>query len=323
MIGQFKKDLSAYIGLFADWLAVEKGYSPHTVSNYCRDIRGFAAFVDDDCRLTDIDQDIVKNFICSLNRVNKPASVARKLSAMQTFFALLLRERQISRNPMTGVVRPKQGHYIPTFLTVDEVFRLLDAPGADDTFAARDKAILEMLYSTGMRVSELSGLDMDALDLETEMVRIAGKGNKERLGPVGAPAIEAIHRYLPQRHRLRQGLERGRQLAVGPLFVNSRGGRLTSRSVERLVKLYGQRAGIISRVTPHALRHSYATHLLEMGADLRMVQELLGHASLSTTQKYTHLTMDHLMEVYDKAHPMATKQPARRMGLRPKKAVHP
>ncbi len=307
MIGQFKKDLSAYIDLFADWLAVEKGYSPHTVSNYCRDIRGFASFIDDDCPPADIGRDIIKNYICSLNKVNKPASVTRKLSAMQTFFGLLIREREISHNPMIGVVRPKQGHYIPVFLTVDEVFRLMDAPGDNDTFASRDKAILEMLYSTGMRVSELSGLNVSALDFETEMVRIVGKGNKERLAPVGPPALDAVRRYLPQRQLLlRQRLERRRQTDTKPIFVNGRGGRLTSRSVERLVKLYGQRAGIISRVTPHSLRHSYATHLLEMGADLRMVQELLGHASLSTTQKYTHLTVDHLMEVYDKAHPMAT-----------------
>jgi integrase/recombinase XerC len=305
MIEQFKKDLSGYIDEFANWLAVEKGYSRHTVSCYCRDIREFGAFLDD------VGQEVlnhatIQNYICSLNKINKPASVVRKLSAMQTFFNLLLQEHKISSNPLLGVVRPKQGHYIPVFLTVDEVFRLVDAPNKSDTFAARDRAILEILYSTGMRVSEMSGLDINSLDFETEMVRVTGKGNKERLAPVGTPALDAIRKYLPQRDfLLRKRREHGHTPDSEPLFVNSRGSRLTTRSVERLVKMYAQRVGIISRVTPHSLRHSYATHLLEMGADLRMVQELLGHVSLSTTQKYTHLTVDHLMEVYDKAHPAA------------------
>ncbi len=308
MIGQFKKDLSAHISIFAKWLSVEKGYSKHTVDNYCRDIRSFGEFVDEKCSLDDISQDTIKSYICSLNKINKSSSVVRKLSAMQTFFNLLLRDNKISTNPLIGIVRPKQGHYIPVFLSVDEVFRLMDAPGDNDTFAARDKAVLEILYSTGMRVSEMSGLDINALDFETEMVRITGKGNKERLAPVGTPAIEAIRKYLPQRQLLlRKRSDRGRSTDDRPLFVNGRGSRLTTRSVERMVKLYAARVGIISRVTPHSLRHSYATHLLEMGADLRMVQELLGHASLSTTQKYTHLTVDHLMEVYDKAHPAARR----------------
>lgn len=309
MNGQFKKDLLVYIDLFARWLSIEKGYSDHTVDNYCRDVSEFAGFVSDDCRTVDIDPSIIKSYIYSLNKINKPASVARKLSALQTFFALLQQENHIVSNPLIGIVRPKQGHYIPVFLTVDEVFRLLDAPGDADTFGRRDKAILEILYSTGMRVAEMTGLNINALDFDTEMVRITGKGNKERLAPVGGPALDAIRKYLPQRDfLLRRNLQRGRQTEGDPIFVNGRGGRLTTRSVERLVSFYARRAGIISRVTPHSLRHSFATHLLEMGADLRVVQELLGHASLSTTQKYTHLTVDHLMEVYDRTHPKAGKR---------------
>ena len=308
MNGQFKKDLLAYIDQFTRWLSIEKGYSDYTVDNYCRDVSGFASFVADDCCTTEIDPPIIKNYIYSLNKINKPASVARKLSALQTFFSLLLQENYIKINPLIGIARPKQGHYIPVFLTVDEVFRLIDAPGAEDTFGKRDKAILEILYSTGMRVAEMASLDINALDFDTEMVRITGKGNKERLAPVGGPALDAIRKYLPQREfLLRQRIQRGRQTDSDPMFVNGRGGRLTTRSVERLVSFYSQRVGIISRVTPHALRHSFATHLLEMGADLRVVQELLGHASLSTTQRYTHLTMDHIMEVYDRTHPKAGK----------------
>jgi len=198
---------------------------------------------------------------------------------------------------------------MPVFLNVDEIFRLMEEPDDRDTFAARDKAIMELLYSTGMRVAELVNLNKGALDFGTEMVTVTGKGNKERLVPMGAPAVEALQRYFSQRDLLiRERLNRGHDINSAVLFVNSRGSRITTRSVERLVQFYSQRAGILIRVTPHALRHSFATHLLEMGADLRIVQELLGHVSLSTTQKYTHLTIDHLMDVYDKSHPKARKK---------------
>lgn len=170
---------------------------------------------------------------------------------------------------------------------------------------SRDRAILEMLYSTGIRVAELVSGSVDDLDFDTEMLRVRGKGNKERLVPVGGPAIEAVRRWLVDRQRLiGSRLEKQRPVDSEALFLNGRGGRLTSRSVERLVSNYALRVGIRQAVTPHALRHSFATHLLEMGADLRCVQELLGHASLSTTQRYTHLTIDRLAEVYDKAHPL-------------------
>jgi integrase/recombinase XerC len=170
----------------------------------------------------------------------------------------------------------------------------------------RDRAILELLYSTGMRVSELVSRNLDDLDFTEEVLRVRGKGNKERVVPVGRPAIEGVRGWLPQRLQLAQErAARGRAVEQEAMFLNARGSRLTARSVERLVKAYGERAGIPQIVTPHALRHSFATHLLEMGADLRSVQELLGHASLSTTQRYTHLTLDHLANVYDKAHPLS------------------
>jgi integrase/recombinase XerC len=309
MIGQFKKELAPYTDLFARWLTVEKGYSDHTADNYLRDINGFAATVADETRLADIGATEIRAFVYALHGVNKPSSVARKLSALQTFFRFLVQAKAISRNPLIGVARPKQGRYIPVFLTVDEVFRLLEAPGPQDPFADRDQAILELMYSTGMRVAELVGLRMNSLDFEGEMVRVTGKGNRERLVPMGRPAIDALHRYFPERLTLLTSGSRN-QTAVDPqcLFVNHRGGRLTTRSVERLVAMYAERAGLLCRVTPHALRHSFATHLLEMGADLRLVQELLGHASLSTTQRYTHLNVDHLMAVYDQAHPQAHKR---------------
>lgn len=297
--------LASCLDQYVRWLEVEKGYSFNTVAGYSRDLRGFADFIDTDDPCL-IDTPMVRSFVYSLKNKNKSSSVARKLSALRTFFRFLLREKIVSANPVLSIAMPKQEHYMPSFLTVDEVFSLLETPGDSDSFAPRDRAILELLYSTGIRVAELVGLDLKQLDFVNESVRVLGKGSKERLVPVGAPALEALRAYLPQREELsRARIKRGHAPENNAIFLNVRGSRLTVRSVERLVSDYALRAGIINKVTPHALRHSFATHLLEMGADLRTVQELLGHASLSTTQKYTHLNMDYLAEVYDKAHPLA------------------
>jgi integrase/recombinase XerC len=301
------KNISACIVDFAEWLEVEKSYSPNTVESYCRDLREFADFIETEDP-ADIDTPMVRSFVFSLSPKNKSTSVARKLSALRTFFRYIMRERVVSTNPVLPIAMPRQEQYMPTFLTVDEVFSLLETPGENDSFADRDRAILELLYSTGMRVAELAGLDVDQLDFSGELVKVIGKGNKERLIPVGRAALEALQAYMPLRRSLTEArVARGHSPEENALFLNTRGSRLTVRSIERLVGDYAVRAGIITRVTPHALRHSFATHLLEMGADLRAVQELLGHASLSTTQKYTHLNMDYLSEVYDRAHPMARK----------------
>ena len=300
--------LSEQIQKFTAWLSVEKGYSPHTVSGYERDLVAFASFVGDDIEAVSISSQLVREFVYILNSRNKASSVARKLSALRTFFRFLVRNKVIATDPSSSISTPRQASYLPVYLSVDEVFSLMEEPGEDDTFAARDRAILELLYSSGMRVAELTALDMKHLDFQSEMVRVTGKGNKERFVPVGRPAIAAVNEYLPQRKQLiRDRAGRGNPPEKRAIFLNSRGSRLTTRSIERLVKMYAQRAGIAPQVTPHALRHSFATHLLEMGADLRSVQELLGHVSLSTTQKYTHLNMDHLMQVYDASHPMAKR----------------
>ncbi len=295
--------------LFCRWLATEKGYSQHTVSGYRHDLLEFALSLGEEKDIGSVTPAAVRAFIVSLHRDNGAATVSRKLSALRSFFRYMLREKILTTDPLTGIAGPKVGRSIPVFLTVDETFLLLDTPGEQDTFMLRDLAILELLYSTGMRVSELVSRDISDLDFVEEVLRVRGKGNKERLVPVGRPAIEAVRRWLPQKEQL-LAERAGRGIAVdrAPLFLNGRGSRLSSRSVERLVRAYGERAGISQIVTPHALRHSFATHLLEMGADLRSVQELLGHASLSTTQRYTHLTLDHLSEVYDKAHPLAQRK---------------
>jgi len=297
---------NAVLREFFLWLEVEKGYSAHTIDGYQRDLREFMQFLSPGVGVQAIDPAMVRSFVVSLHGRNSATTVARKLSALRTFFRYCLRRKLVATDPLAGVSGPKTGQYIPVFLTVDETFALLEAPGPQDTYMPRDRALLEMLYSTGVRVSELVGGNILDLDFTSEVFRVRGKGNKERLVPVGSPALEALREWLVQREQLlieRAG--RGRGVDKAPLFLNGRGSRISARSVERLVKNYGERAGISQIVTPHALRHSYATHLLEMGADLRSVQELLGHASLSTTQRYTHLTLDHLTDVYDKAHPLA------------------
>lgn len=297
-----------YIDQFEDWLTVEKGYSEHTVSGYLHDVREFFQFLERKGEDSTVSQEKVRMFVASLYSTNSSATVGRKLSALRTLFRYLCREGLMTADPLTGVANPKIAKYIPVFLTVDEVFSLLEEPGEQDRFALRDIAIMELMYSTGMRVSEIVSRDMNHLDFETGMVRVTGKGKKERIVPFGNAAAEALHRYFSLRLELIKACAaRGKQPDKDALFLNSRGGRITSRSVERMVKEYGLRSGIMATVTPHALRHSFATHLLEMGADLRTVQELLGHVSLSTTQKYTHLNMDHLSKVYDQAHPLGTK----------------
>jgi integrase/recombinase XerC len=294
------------IGIFKSWLENEKGYSEHTVSGYCRDLTEFASRFSDEKKPSEIDNNDVRTFVSSLHLKNHGATVSRKLSALRTFFRFLIREGKIRDNPLTGISGPKSGRSIPVFLTVDEVFSLLESPDSRDPFRSRDRAILELLYSTGMRVAELVSRNIDDLDFESEMLRVTGKGNKQRIVPVGSPALEAVRAWLPERRKIiNKPNARGRQGELQAIFLNGRGGRLTTRSVERFVAKYAARAGLRQTVTPHALRHSFATHLLEMGADLRSVQELLGHASLSTTQRYTHLTLDHLSEVYDKTHPLA------------------
>ncbi len=294
---------------FASWLLVEKGYSTHTVDSYLRDVREFYRFAGEPDDPGGLDRDRMQAFVASLYGVNSAASVARKLSALRTFFRFLAREKVLDHDPLAGLANPRLARYIPSFLTVDEVFALLEEPAPGrDTFAHRDRALMELMYSTGMRVSELVSRNMEDLDFSEGMVRVRGKGNRERIVPFGRAAASALEAYFPQRQRLiRDRVARGHVAERSALFLNSRGTRLTARSVERLVRMYGERAGIATVVTPHALRHSFATHLLEMGADLRVVQELLGHVSLSTTQKYTHVNMDHLNRVYDSAHPQARK----------------
>ncbi len=297
------------VNSFIDWLEIERGYSANTVESYSRDVEDFLRSLGRKTDLSEVNALHVQQYLASLYLSNSASSVARKMSSLRAFFRHCLRLGLLSTDPLVGLAGPKLPKYIPIYLTVDEVFSLLEEPKKQDNLFQRDRAIMELIYSTGMRVSEAAASNLADMDFEARMIRIRGKGDKERMAPFGRTAAEVLLQWLPLRSQLTAArITRGDKPEQAALFLNSRGTRLTARSIERMVAAYGQRAGIRVQVTPHALRHSFATHLVEMGMDLRMVQELLGHASLSTTQKYTHLNLEHLSRVYDKAHPKATAQ---------------
>jgi integrase/recombinase XerC len=290
---------------FDHHLLVERNVSEHTRSAYMRDLNEFHVFlkstfeiVDIDC-LGRIDRIVLRHYLAALHKKNRKSTIARKLSAMRTFFRYLVREGYLSANPGDLVSTPRQEQYLPTVMTVDETFALIETINKADQLSLRDRAIFELLYSCGLRISELTGLDVGKLHFDQELVRVIGKGDKERIVPVGRHALKALHSYLE---------DRGMPGDQEPMFLNRNGGRLTPRSIQRNLKKHLLLAGILKDATPHALRHSFATHLLDGGADLRAIQELLGHASLSTTQKYTQVSVDHLTSVYDKAHPRSKKR---------------
>lgn len=281
---------------FLDCLKVEQSVSPLTLKAYTEDLREFRVFTNK--RPKDIDHHDIRGFLAFLHhRKLKKSSISRKLATIRSFFKYLHREGFIAKNPARLVSTPKVPKNLPRFLSVDEVFSLVEKPQGETFSATRDKAILELLYSSGLRVEELTLLDIGDLDMRESLVRVKGKGMKERIIPIGSKAMEAIRNYLPERITLKKKSQ--------ALFLNTRGGRLTQRSVRRIVVHYSRMVNPNSYSGPHTLRHTFATHLLHEGADLRSIQELLGHSSLSTTQRYTHVDIGHLMEVYDKAHPMA------------------
>jgi integrase/recombinase XerC len=292
--------LSEQIVVFGRYLDTERNVSPHTLSAYRRDLEQLAAFVAGETGraavVGDVDHLLLRRYLALLGKRAKKSSVGRKLAAIRSFFRFLVRRGVVAKNPAELIATPKKENRLPFHLDIDQVTTLVEAPQEDEKYVLRDRAILEMLYSCGLRVSELTGLAIGDLDLAGGMVRVLGKGGKERILPVGSRALEAIRSYL---------LGRGELAGSGPLFLNTRGQRINRRSVARIVDAHVLRIAAFKRISPHILRHTFATHMLEGGADLRAIQELLGHASLSTTQKYTHVGIDRLMEVYDKAHPKA------------------
>lgn len=290
------------MGAFRQHLAVERALSPHTVRNYLSDIRQFLTFLRQRHGQVDLGRltyEDLRGFLTARHRVNQKSSLARKLAALRTFCRYLVRQQLLPHNLAALAPSPRQRQPLPKLLSIDEVFHLLERACGTTVLALRDHAILEVLYSTGMRVSELVGLDLPDLDLQQRWARVRGKGNKERLVVLGPPAVRALQLYLQARPEL---VRRGAQEPEA-VFLNRDGGRLSCRSVARLVASRAREAGLAQPLSPHMLRHTCATHLLEGKADLRAVQELLGHARLSTTQRYLHVNLDYLLEVYDKTHP--------------------
>ena len=285
------------VAAFLEYLAVERGASAHTLAAYARDLRELEGFLAraDRRGLEAADRHDIRGWLAWLHtRGLARASVARKLSSARSCFRFLVRRGVLDENPARQVRSPRRAVRLPNVLPKDESKELLDRPPATSLAGLRDHALLELLYATGIRVAECCGLDHADLDRRQGVVRVLGKGRREREVPVGEAALAALEAY-----RARSGTR------DGPLFTNLRGGRLTPRSVHRLVRRLARAAGIERRVTPHTLRHSFATHMLGEGADLRLIQELLGHRRLSTTQRYTHVSPERLMRVYDAAHPRA------------------
>ena len=279
----------------------EKGASPHTVKAYGKDLEQFAAHLrrqtGREVQPTEVDVLAIRGFLAWLHeRGCSRATAARKLASLRTFFRYLSREGLVRSNPARLLVSPRQQRKIPSHLPEVDAAALVEVPGEGES-ALLARAILELLYATGIRCSELVGLDVQEIDFEARMIRVLGKGRKERIVPFGLSANEALVRYLPVRSR--------RKPRSGALLVNRNGGRLTDRYVRRLVADRVRQVALRTRVSPHTLRHSFATHLLERGADLRAIQELLGHSSLSTTQRYTHVNAKYLLSIYSKTHPRA------------------
>jgi integrase/recombinase XerC len=299
---------------FTAHVAEERRFSPRTVEAYRRDLERFAGFWEREFAnaeaaktpLSRIDTLAVRSYLAHLHRdrlANR--SLARHLSTLRSFFRWACREGHLEKNPARGLPSPRVPKTLPRAMTLPDTERLLAAEEEETFVPERERALFELLYATGIRVSEAAGLDLVDVDFSSRLVRVMGKGSRERIVPFGDAAAEALREYLPSRDALRHGSRREGARGGQPLFVNARGGRLTPRSMARLLKRRLRAAGLPEEISPHALRHTFATHLLQAGADLRAIQELLGHASLSTTQKYTHLDAARLAEVYRNAHPKA------------------
>ncbi len=286
---------------FLAFLTHERNASPHTVAGYARDLGQLADYLEARrLRWKDTGNVVLRGFLAGLHeQKQKKSTIARKLAAVRSFFDFCVRKRWLAENPAKLLATPRQDKPLPAFLSEEEMAAFLDVPAESrDPLVARDKALLELLYATGIRVSELTGLTLNDVGKAERLVRVRGKGKKERLVPFGRKAEESLRAYLAVRPLIGEG---GKE--TDALFLNYRGGRLTPRSVQRLVRKYLRRTAIGRRISPHALRHSFASHLLSRGADLRAIQELLGHESLATTQKYTHMDLKQLLSVYKKSHP--------------------
>jgi integrase/recombinase XerC len=295
--------IDRYIEKFLNYLKIEKNMSLHTVLNYSVDLKDFAKFLGDDFQIDKVEYVTLRRFLAELKTKNySKRTIARKLACLRSFFKFLYREGHVKSNSMLMISTPKLDKRLPIFLGEDEVAKLLEAPDEKELSGLRDRALLETLYSSGLRISELVGLNIDDIDFIGGVLKIFGKGRKERLVPIGDKALRGIRAYLEKRRGIST---KGGSVDKKAVFLNKSRSRLTDRSVRRILEKYIHIASLRENISPHTLRHSFATHLLNRGADLRSVQELLGHMNLSTTQIYTHVTTERLKAVYDKAHPRA------------------
>ncbi|MDP8298641.1 MAG: tyrosine recombinase XerC [Candidatus Tantalella remota] len=289
--------MKRFVEKFANYLDIEKNYSKHTLRGYRSDLTELAEFLSDKDpkKITHLD---LRRFLAELKRRDcAKRTVVRKLGAIRSFFKFLFREKYIKNNPADSIFTPKLDKKLPEFLDIDKTIKLVTAPQLDNLLGLRDRAILEVLYSTGIRVSELVGINEEDIDLIAGVVKVRGKGKRERIALLGSESQRAIRNYTGDSGRVSK--------LSGPFFLNNRGTRLTDRSVRRIIDKYVLKCSIEQKISPHSIRHSFATHLINNGADLRSVQELLGHQNLSTTQIYTHMGSKRIREMYEKAHPRA------------------
>lgn len=296
------EQLFAQSQAYWDFLRIEKQASPHTLSNYQRQLKAICQMLAEKGleQWQDVDSSVVRWLLSQSHKQGLSAkSIGLRLVALRQFLAFLVRQGVLVANPATGIKSPKVGKHLPKNIDAEQISQLLNIE-SDEPMDIRDLAMMELMYSSGLRLSELQGLDLGDMDLATQEVRILGKGNKERIVPIGSKAVTALKRWLAAR------------LQFAPqnnaVFLNKRGGRLSHRSIQLAMQKWGKKQGLSSHLHPHKLRHSFATHMLEASADLRAVQEFLGHSSLSTTQIYTHLDFQHLAKIYDSAHPRAKRK---------------
>jgi integrase/recombinase XerC len=301
--------LDGAIEAYGRHLQYGRGLSEHTLRSYLSDLRQYRTFLEKMKPAAappgeiPVDHLLIRSFLATLHRRGfKKSTLSRKVATLRSFYRYLLREGQVPFNPAALIQLPRQEIHVPVVLSADEMLALLKVPFPDDAAGCRDRAIIELFYSTGIRVSELTGLNIGDLRPGEGLVKVRGKGRKERIVPVGSPALQAVEAYLQRRKEAGEGRSDG---GAEPLFLSRRGGRMNRRGVTRVLERTVRMSGNERRISPHALRHTFATHLLDAGADLRSIQEMLGHRSLSTTQKYTSVSVSRLMEIYDRAHPRA------------------
>lgn len=293
-------DLYKKVAQFLEYLKHERHASLHTIAAYERDLAQLINYLNEHgIGLREADNIILRGFMASLYEKGiRKSTAARKLAAIRSFFQFCIRKKWVEDNPAKILVTPKQDKPVPSFLSEEQMVLFLDLPRSEKVLDLRDSAILELLYATGLRVSELVSIDHADINFPENLVRVKGKGKKERIVPFGKAAEKSLRAYLVKRGKINKG-----RISSDAVFLNFKGGRLSSRSVERIVDKYIKRSALKRKISPHSLRHSFASHLLSRGADLRVIQELLGHESLATTQKYTHLDLKHLIDIYKKSHP--------------------